>query len=318
MRKKNKNVHFPLSSLIASAVCFALLYAISLFALQGSGYFPQPSWQQISLFMSFIIIFSSSKKLFYFIALPILFIYACYAPIGVNFGAPSYQYIASVFATDLQEGKEFFAQIPLLDYGYPLAILGGALLYRRLSQKFHLAFYKNKGLLALIFVNALWGNIPFQPLQESYLAGEKVVEELRLLNRFDVPSEWGESQLDSCSHYDDYILVIGESARKDYHHAYGYPVANTPFLSTAKGTLIDGLTAGGTNTIASLKLMFTKPNKQTWEGNYRLNFIDLIKSAGIKTYWLSNQGYLGQYDTPISAIANKSDEKIFFTRGRFH
>ncbi|MFZ7200414.1 phosphoethanolamine transferase [Avibacterium avium] len=315
MAEKNKKGTFHLSSLLVSAVCFALLYIISLLALQGSGYFAQPSWQQISLFMSFIIIFSSSKKLFYFIALPILFIYACYAPIGVNFGAPSYQYIASVFATDLQEGKEFFAQIPLLDYGYPLVILGGALLYRWLSQKFHLAFYKNKGLLALIFVNALWGNIPFQPLQESYLAGEKVVEELRLLNRFDVPSEWGESQLDSRSHYDDYILVIGESARKDYHHAYGYPVANTPFLSTAKGTLIDGLTAGGTNTIASLKLMFTKPNKQTWEGNYRLNFIELIKSAGIKTYWLSNQGYLGQYDTPISAIANKSDEKIFLRAG---
>ncbi|URL02497.1 phosphoethanolamine transferase [Avibacterium sp. 20-126] len=315
MTEKNKKGTFHLSSLLASAVCFALLYVISLLALQGSGYFPQPNWQQIALFMSFIIIFSSSQKYFYFIALPILFIYACYAPIGVNFGAPSYQYIASVFATDLQEGKEFFAQIPPLHYSYPFVILSGALLYRKLSQKFHLVFYKNKGLLALIFINAFWGQIPFQPLQESYLAGEKVIEELRLLNRFNVPSEWGESQLDSRSHYDDYILVIGESARKDYHHAYGYPIANTPFLSTAKGTLINGLTAGGTNTIASLKLMFTKPNKKTWEGNYRLNFIDLIKSAGLKTYWLSNQGYLGQYDTPISAIANKSDEKLFLKSG---
>ncbi|MFK5042009.1 sulfatase-like hydrolase/transferase, partial [Glaesserella parasuis] len=108
-------------------------------------------------------------------------------------------------------------------------------------------------------------------------------------------------------------------ARKDYHHAYGYPAENTPFMSSANGILIDGLTAGGTNTIASLKLMLTKPDTQKWEGEYSLGMVDLIKSAGIKTYWLSNQGYLGTFDTPVSSLANKSDEKLFLKSGdSFH
>ncbi len=33
-------------------------------------------------------------------------------------------------------------------------------------------------------------------------------------------------------------------------------------MSSAKGTLIDGLTSGGTNTIASLRLMLTKPDTE--------------------------------------------------------
>ena len=78
------------------------------------------------------------------------------------------------------------------------------------------------------------------------------------------------------------MLIIGESARKDYHHAYGYPSENTPFMSQANGTLIDGFTSGGTNTIASLRLMLTKPDTKNWESNYELGLIDLIKSAVFK------------------------------------
>ncbi|WP_239505923.1 sulfatase-like hydrolase/transferase, partial [Proteus mirabilis] len=118
--------------------------------------------------------------------------------------------------------------------------------------------------------------------------------------------------------YNTYVLIIGESARRDYHHAYGYPINNTPFMSSSNGVLIDGLVSGGTNTISSLRLMLTKPNTTNWEPDYSLNFIDLAKSAGIKTYWLSNQGFLGDSDTPISAIASKSDSKFFTKSGGYN
>ncbi len=161
----------------------------------------------------------------------------------------------------------------------------------------------------------LFSLAPFKFFQEFYQSSLKVKKELDVLNNLTLDSEWGESTLGESSTYDDYVLIMGESARKDYHHAYGYPIPNTPFMSSAKGTLVDGLTSGGTNTIASLRLMLTKPDTKKWEANYQLTLIDLIKSAGIKTYWLSNQGYLGNYDTPISSIGNKSDVKIFTKAG---
>lgn len=40
-------------------------------------------------------------------------------------------------------------------------------------------------------------------------------------------SNWGQSTLEN-SKYQDYVIILGESARKDYLHAYGYPVNDTP------------------------------------------------------------------------------------------
>lgn len=36
---------------------------------------------------------------------------------------------------------------------------------------------------------------------------------------------WGKTETTSLPK--DYVLIIGESARKDYFHIYGYPVPNT-------------------------------------------------------------------------------------------
>ena len=307
---KNQQV----KQLVAMVIAVTCLYFVSKFMLMGSGFYPHPQLKDILLVAVLIIIFNSSKKLFYFLLLPFVIIHALYAPVGLVFGPPSYQYIASVFATDLLESKEFLSQLPLKNYLVSVAIVALILLFRAYTQKFHLHFYKNKVFLIVTTVFVLFDNSPFKFVQETYTAGMKVKNELDRLNNLTIESEWGTSALTEAK-YDDYVLIIGESGRKDYHHAYGYPSENTPFMSSANGVLIDGLTAGGTNTIASLKLMLTKPDTKNWEGNYGLNLVDLIKSAGIKTYWLSNQGYLGEYDTPISAIANKSDEKIFLKSG---
>ena len=88
----------------------------SYFLLIGSGMFPEPDFGQILLTSVLIIFLSSSKKAFYFLLLPLVIIHAIYTPTGLNFGAPSYQYIASIFATDLLETKEFLQQMPISSY----------------------------------------------------------------------------------------------------------------------------------------------------------------------------------------------------------
>ncbi|UKH24265.1 hypothetical protein D1107_02745 [Actinobacillus pleuropneumoniae] len=284
--------------------------------LKGSGFFPSPTLAEILFAVILIIALGSSKLSFYGLLLPIAIGYALYTPIGLSFGAPSYQYIASLFATDLLEGREFLSQLPLTNYLLAVGMLVAVIFFRKITKKHRINFLNNRAFIVCSLVISLFSLAPFKFFHEFFNESMKVKQELEALNNgTEIPSEWGTSTLSADSKYDDYVLVIGESARKDYHHAYGYPVKNTPFMSNAKGTLIDGFTAGGTNTIASLKLLLTKPNTQTWEGNYRLNLVELVKSAGIKTYWISNQGYLGRFDTPISSLANKSDEKIFLKTG---
>ena len=151
-------------------------------------------------------------------------------------------------------------------------------------------------------------------LKETIDSSVEIVNEWQKLKKMSQESNWGQSTLEN-SKYQDYVIILGESARKDYLHAYGYPVNDTPFMSSANGTLIDGMTSAGSNTVASLRLMLTLPDKEKWEPNYDLSLVDLIKSAGIKTYWLSNQGFLGEYDTPVASLASKSDETIFLKKG---
>lgn len=74
-------------------------------------------------------------------------------------------------------------------------------------------------------------------------------------------------------------------------------------------TIIDGLNSAGNNTIGSLRLMLTQSDKEKLEPNYGLNLVGLAKSAGFKTYWISNQGYIGKHDTPITFIAKHADVK---------
>lgn len=307
-----KNAKWVIWCLIA----LSLIIIDSKLILRGSGYYPKPNIEQILIFSYLMIIFSSSKKIFWFLLFPFILIYALYTPIGLTFGGPTYQHISSLVATDTNEAREFLLQIPYKNYLYAISIIIIIVAYRIITVKFRINFFKNKFILSIATLYLLFNMSPFDFFRRTYIEALDVKKELDTLNKLNLKSEWGDAYLEN-SKYDDYILIIGESARRDYHHAYGYPIANTPFMSSSKGVFIDGLESAGTYTIASLKLMLTKPNASKWQENYSLNLIDLIKSTGIKTYWLSNQGYLGEWDTPISSIGNKADYKLFIKKGKY-
>lgn len=301
--------------LISTALfVFACAALVGYFMLIGSGMFPKPSIGLILITATIILLLSSGKKSFYFILLPLACAHAFYTPTGLNFGAPSYQYIASIFATDMLETKEFLLQIPVSSYLIAFAIPLLVFIQYKSAVKFGIKFYRNKTFIALATLLFAYHLPIAEPLKETVSSTLKIYDEVSKLKQMSQSDNWGKSTLEN-SRYDDYVIVLGESARKDYHHAYGYPVENTPFMSNAKGTLIDGFRSAGTNTVASLRLMLTLPNKETWEPNYELSLVDLVKSAGIKTYWLSNQGMLGEFDTPVSSLASKSDETIFLKKG---
>lgn len=298
-----------LTKLFFSIISLITILITTKLMLRGVG--SDSSYSSVFLLSILIIIFNSSKKAFWFFIFPITIIYSLYSPIGLIFGTPNYQYIASIFATDLLESKEFFSQIPLVNYFYPFFIVIGLLFFRILTRKYHIDFYKNKTILCIFIFFSLVNQSPFSFLKEIINSAQLVKDELIKLNYANIENTWGESTLTNDSVYDNYILVIGESARKDYHHAFGYPINNTPFISNNNGMLVDGLTSGGTNTVASLRLMLTRPNKISWEPDYTKSFIELANLAGIETYWISNQGYIGTFDTPITAIAKNSQHKNF-------
>ncbi len=243
-------------------------------------------------------------------------VYSLYMPIGLSFGSPKYQHIISFFATDMSETEEFLFLIPIKNYIYALLAIVAIFIVRKIFIIKKINFLNNKSFLVLSSLFIFYHLIPGEFFRKTYGEYKHVKAELDKLNDKAYISNWGKSELKS-STYDDYVLIIGESARADYFNTYGYPIQTTPFISSSNGVFINGLLAAGGYTIGSLKLMLTKPDTKTWKENYSLNLIDLVKSAGIKTYWLSNQGFIGKWDTPITGIANRSDFKFFLKSGEY-
>ncbi|WP_146685248.1 phosphoethanolamine transferase, partial [Escherichia coli] len=113
--------------------------------------------------------------------------------------------------------------------------------------------------------------------------------------------------------YNTIIIVIGESVRRDYLSVYGYPLPTTPWLNSAPGIFINGYFSAAPNTIGSLSRTLTLDYTET--GNPGNNIVTLARKAGYETWWISNQGSLGQHDTLISVIAANADKKHFLKEG---
>lgn len=111
------------------------------------------------------------------------------------------------------------------------------------------------------------------------------------------------------------ILIIGESANRDHMKAFNpdYPVDTTPWetaMTKEPGFyFIKNAYSNFTQTAQVLKLMLTGMNQydhKDW--NSLVTIFDVAKAAGMKTWWLSNQGandYLTEY------IAETTDCTIF-------
>ncbi|RRB54672.1 sulfatase-like hydrolase/transferase, partial [Escherichia coli] len=109
--------------------------------------------------------------------------------------------------------------------------------------------------------------------------------------------------------YDTIVIVTGENVRRDYMSVYGYLVPTTPWLNTAPGLFIDDYTLTASSTVSSLSRTLIYDYEQNPDsGN---NVVALAAKAGYSTWWISNQGKLGEHDTRISVIASDAEHTVF-------
>lgn len=111
------------------------------------------------------------------------------------------------------------------------------------------------------------------------------------------------------------ILVIGESAGRNFMSAYGYSANDTtPWLrqSIEKDNThflrFNHAYSSYGSTMQSLERALTEKNQyNNKDFSQSLTIIDLAKKAGYKTYWFSNQSVKNTADTPVQLIARTAD-----------
>lgn len=115
------------------------------------------------------------------------------------------------------------------------------------------------------------------------------------------------------------VIVIGESTSRVHMGLYGYHRDTNPKLSSIKNelTIFNNVFASRPNTIESLEQVLTFANQEDPDlYKTKPSLIAMMKQAGYKTYWITNQQTLTARNTMLTTFAKQADEQIFLNNAR--
>lgn len=109
------------------------------------------------------------------------------------------------------------------------------------------------------------------------------------------------------------VIVIGESVDRNNMGLYGYHRNTTPMLEKEELILARDVVSSHTHTIQSLLNSFVI--KQD-DSSAVVSIIDIARSGGYKTFWISNQPMIGKADTPVGVLASLTDSLVVLNIGQ--
>lgn len=175
-----------------------------------------------------------------------------------------------------------------------------------------LAYQKIFYVFAIIIPLALMLFKDFQRYNFLYLSLDSVVEyihEQKLMAQYqidrpiaDIPEFNMIKKVDTAT----YVLVIGESTTRRRMSLYGYNRKTTPFLDSLKSRLwyYNDVISSHAFTIGALRDALVINGLQSKED---FSIVQIMNQAGFKTYWISNQRPIGEYESLVTKIAMSSD-----------
>lgn len=281
----------------------------------------------------FVLLLLSSR--YYFLHWFLVAIFAAmsafYYPISMMYGSPNINILISLLNTNLNESTEFLKNIPVICFLPSVLIILCSFYILKIRKNIPyikplpliiiflsiVLFHPVKNYLKIGSVTA--HDIRFTPFRVVYLFLDyhKIVveSEIRIKELSIQPSEWSPSQ--PVTDYDTYIVVIGESVRRDFMHAYGFHLDNTPFISNANGIIFNNYISASGSTQASISGSLVR---RSIDGvfEYNNNIIKLAKKQGLYVHWISNQGSFGNDDFGVSLIGKQADSVIFLKKGEYN
>ncbi|MBI6200749.1 phosphoethanolamine transferase [Providencia rettgeri] len=258
------------------------------------------------------------NNIYRFIVLFFTILAAVYLPVGLIYGSPTYNTVASFYYTDIQESREFISNIDNKYFIYSILILAFGTLVSFI--KANPMNYHKKTILSIVMVVFFFTPSKYALSGKYERAANSGTPETRFFTEliYSIYSLINEVELytsddtfkitDVNNQYDTYVIVIGESVRKDFMQEYGFKIQNTPFMSSINGTFFTNYTSAASSTQPSLTHSLSLYPEI---GN---NIMTLANKAGFDTYWLSNQGFVGEYDGSVAAIGRRANNSFFIKR----
>jgi glucan phosphoethanolaminetransferase (alkaline phosphatase superfamily) len=242
-----------------------------------------------------------------------------------------------IFGTDIREGLEFIGWKWILIAGYVVVVAALFIwVLRYLRPSLTLSRRWRVGLVAVFFVPASYlprcqsgadfydemiyhftASYPW-----NFIMGFHAAKlEMKRYAEADFNNQWDLKVTPEIPHStgrenETYILVLGESARRDRHSLYGYPEKTNPEMEKLKDLLVypDVVTLHP-HTVAAVPTILTKQEGFDEIAGVHPSFLQVFQQGGFKTYWLSNQAGMGGGDNRVAVYARKAD---FFKSFHIH
>ncbi|MGF6191556.1 phosphoethanolamine transferase [Serratia sp. 2723] len=257
---------------------------------------------------------------------------AMYFPFAQAYGSPNFNTLLALHSTTVEESSEILTIFPWYSYLASVFILALGIIALRRKPAPKGAWNTLHCLCLTISVvcffvtpvqNLAYGGVfkwtdsgypAFRFVRDVIVNNQEVIDEqARMQALSQLKDSW--NVLAVKPKYHTYMVVIGESVRRDALGAFGGHWDNTPFTSHVNGTLLLNYIAASGSTQKSLGITLTRVING--KPQYQDNFVTLANRAGFQTWWFSNQGQIGEYDTAIASIAKRADEVQFLKNGDF-
>ncbi len=115
------------------------------------------------------------------------------------------------------------------------------------------------------------------------------------------------------------VLVIGESTSRLHMGLYGYPRPTTPRLEAMRPelTVFTRVVAARPYTIEALQQALTFADQEHPDRYLDSpSLMNLMRQAGYKSWWISNQQALSGRNTMLASFAAQTDEQVYLNHGR--
>jgi len=171
--------------------------------------------------------------------------------------------------------------------------------------------------LATIYIRPIGGEAPFDlPITQIVSAFVQTWEDMAHYEELRQNLSGEVSLLKDESKIPYVVLILGESTQRNLMHLYGYSLSNTPHLDTLADSgelaVFRDVISAKQGTVLSLREIFTFHDAESGREWYQCtNLLDVLRVAGYRSWWISNQDSFGVWGNTGALLADRADERAF-------
>ena len=234
-----------------------------------------------------------------------------YIPAGHAYGKINIGHAAALLQTNTSEAIEF---IKLNITGFTLCLMAIIFLSIFIIKSWNSRSKKGHLLFLIVFILLNLNSYPKRFAIAAYMRLSEARTEVEILkNGISTKDQF--IILKKNIQYKNILVIIGESVTREYMSVYGYPLDTTPWLKNANGDFYTNVISPAPNTFLSLPRTLARFDENKKEAAN--NIVNLSNKADLNTYWVSNQGRIGEFDTPATIIAHHAKHKFFLNNGDY-